>query len=147
VDSRIQVALCYAFLVGSYIVMAQWGHRLPRFYSDTWKQGRLEIMIALLPFVLLALFMTARMCWDFAYPQKWDDAADDPHVYSWFVAMLWVVLVWGLVGVWRHETRLGRAARVCRLLTHAEKMIRENRLDEAGACLHEAKVLTNYKHR
>ncbi len=102
--------------------------------------------------ILYAVFfawLAFKSWWDFTHPQAWQRAVDDPHVYVWMVGFGFMVVVYVFVTIYRGEFKRHRQAQrkatVAMLLKRAETLIRENKTQEAEACLDECKRLTGYR--
>lgn len=109
---------------------------------------RTDRAIVLTIYALFFIGMTLRAWWDFTHPREWATAGDDPHVYSWFIAGVFLLCVFGFGFVFISERRVRRRNElIAWLLSQAEHLIREKRLEEAEVYLNEAKELTLYKDR
>lgn len=142
-----QVVLWEILLVLTYTLMAVFGHRMPKWSSDPWKQRRMEVITFFLPFVLLAIYLSGRLWWDFTHPRQWEYAGDDPRNYWWMVPIFWLVLIVSITSILCREWRNVRKEKVRWLLARTEKLIREKQFAEARSCLEAAKVLTGFRDK
>lgn len=89
--------------------------------------------------------LTLRALWDFNHPQQWDSPGQDPHVYSWMVAVLWVTCIYFFTSIFMMEMQTRKREKIAQLLLRTERLLREKKLVEAKVCLDECKALAGFR--
>jgi hypothetical protein len=99
--------------------------------------------------VLAVIFVVfpCRLGWDLTHPRQWETPGQDPHVYGWGFAAVWVIFIYVTVRIVNCERKTrARKVRLAALYARVEHFIRGKRWREAEGVLRECERLANEKY-